>query len=82
MRSEVRGIDRGSAVANDKDTMPVYNEAGQRNYPAAETSSSEPVRDDGSRTGSTARAAEPYRPRPSVGERVRSFFSGRESAGY
>ncbi|MDQ6883989.1 MAG: hypothetical protein M3077_07090 [Candidatus Dormibacteraeota bacterium] len=81
MRSETRGIDRG-AVANDKEAMPVYNEAGQRNYPAAETSGSEMVRDDGSRTASTARAAEPYRPRPSVGERVRSFFSGRESAGY
>jgi hypothetical protein len=29
-----------------------------------------------------ARTAEPYRPRMTFGERVRSFFSGRESAGY
>ncbi|MDQ6710204.1 MAG: hypothetical protein M3Z11_06560 [Candidatus Dormibacteraeota bacterium] len=81
MRSEMRGSDRGAAIASDRETMPAYDAAGQRNYPAAETSQSEMVRDS-SRTDTTARAAAPYRPRPSVGERVRSFFSGREPAGY
>ncbi len=28
------------------------------------------------------RSAAPYRPRPTFGERVRAFFSGREPAGY
>lgn len=83
MRSEMRGMDRGSAVANERETMPVYNEAGQRNYPAEGADRSEMVRDDGSTTsGSSGPTAEPYRPRASVGERVRSFFSGRESARY
>ena len=30
----------------------------------------------------TPRTAAPYRPRPTFGERVRAFFSGREPAGY
>jgi cell division protein FtsB len=81
MRSEMRGVDRGAATVNDRDTKPAYNEAGQRNYPTTDTNQSEVVHDDGTTT--TARRAEPYQPRPSVGERVRSFFSGRdEPAGY
>ncbi|MEO9008322.1 MAG: hypothetical protein ABI401_14565 [Candidatus Dormibacter sp.] len=82
MRSETRGVDRGAATVNDRDTMPAYNEAGQRNYPAAaDTNRSDMVREDGTTT--TARRADPYQPRPSVGERVRTFFSGRdEPAGY
>ncbi|TMC27939.1 MAG: hypothetical protein E6I84_06170 [Chloroflexi bacterium] len=42
--------------------------------------------DRGAVAASTAadrpRARTPYRPRPTIGERVRAFFSGREPAGY
>ena len=81
MRSETRGVDGGAAMVNDRGTMPAYNEAGQRNYPAADTERSDMVREDG--TATTTRRADAYQPRPSVGERVRTFFSGRdEPAGY
>jgi cell division protein FtsB len=80
MRSEMRGIDRGAAVAGEREGKPVFNEAGQRNYPNEEQRSEITSTDAAGvdRGGS----AEPYQPRPSVGERVRSFFSGREPAGY
>jgi cell division protein FtsB len=81
MRSEMRGIDRGAAMTNDRETRPVFNEAGQRNYTDEADQRSEMAQSDGSMTD-RSRSAEPYRSRPSVGERLRSFFSGRESAGY
>ena len=82
MRSEMRGMDRGAAMTGDRETMPAYNEAGQRTSPDGETNRSEIVSDGGSTMGERSRTASPYLPRPSVGERVRSFFSGREPAGY
>lgn len=80
MRSEMRGVDRGAGLAGDREAKPLYNEAGQRNYPADEAQRSEMASTDGAVDRS--RTAEPYQPRPSVGERVRSFFSGREPSGY
>jgi len=79
MRSEMRGVDRGAAMAGE--AKPVYNEAGQRNYPSDEAQRSEMTAADAARAD-RPRSAEPYQPRPSVGERVRSFFSGREPSGY
>ncbi|HEY8677946.1 MAG TPA: hypothetical protein VIN39_04860 [Candidatus Dormibacteraeota bacterium] len=83
MRSEMHGMDRGAAVAGDREPVPAYNEAGQRNYPDGEVTRSE-MRSNGEPSVETdgGRTVEPYRPRPSFGERVRSFFSGREPAGY
>jgi uncharacterized integral membrane protein len=83
VRSELRGMDRGVAATSDHGTMttdhgvvgtpapgarPAYQDS--RREPAA---AGTPV--DRSRTA-------PYRPRSSFGERVRTFFSGREPAGY
>jgi len=83
MRSEMRGMDRGATMAGDRDAMPAYNEAGQRTYADGETNRSEIVSDGaGSAVNERGRTATPYQPRPSVGERVRSFFSGHEPAGY
>ncbi|HEY0492009.1 MAG TPA: hypothetical protein VGD57_00885 [Candidatus Dormibacteraeota bacterium] len=81
MRSEMRGIDRGASIANDRQGAPVFNDAGQRNYPVDEVQRSEMTSND-SATVDRSRSAEPFRSRPSVGERVRSFFSGRETSGY
>jgi hypothetical protein len=44
-----------------------------------------PARDDAARDGAPARDAAPaagYQPQPTVGERVRSFFTGRQPSGY
>lgn len=77
LRSELRGIDRGVAASGGRpmsdrpmanDTAPAYQNADGE--PAATTAP------DRSRT------APPFRPRPTFGERVRAFFSGREPAGY
>ncbi len=80
MRSEMHGMDRGAAIAGDREGKPVFNEAGQRNY-ANDEQRSEMASTDAAGVD-RSRSAEPYQPRPSVGERVRSFFSGREPAGY
>jgi hypothetical protein len=77
VRSELRGMDRGVTATSDRnapahaerDTMPV-NQDTSREPVAAETAA------DRSRT------AAPFRPRPTFGERVRAFFSGREPSGY
>jgi cell division protein FtsB len=79
LRSETRGVDRGAPIAGE--AKPVYNEAGQRNYPSDEAQRSEMTSADAAGADRT-RSTEPYQPRPSVGERVRSFFSGREPSGY
>jgi hypothetical protein len=77
LRSELRGIDRGVAATGGRpmsdrqmtnDTVPAYRNGDGE--PAAATAP------DRSRT------APPFRPRPTFGERVRAFFSGREPAGY
>ncbi|HSO94144.1 MAG TPA: hypothetical protein VLS53_06725 [Candidatus Dormibacteraeota bacterium] len=81
MRSEMRGADRGAALAGDRQDKPLYNEAGQRNYPADGNQPSEMAAADGTAVDRN-RNANPYQPHPSVGERVRSFFSGREPSGY
>ena len=81
MRSEMRGKDNAAATSGDREAMPVFNEAGQRNYPNDEAGRAEMTSGDGAGVD-RAGSAEPYQPRPSIGERVRSFFSGREPAGY
>lgn len=82
LRSERRGMGRGVAAANgapvrdregvpvsDREAMPAYQDRGREPV----TASSAPDR---------AGTAPAYRARPSFGERVRAFFSGREPAGY
>jgi hypothetical protein len=76
-RSELRGMDRGVAATSDRnapatperDAMPTDHDTSQEPAMAATAA-------DRSRT------AAPFRPRPTFGERVRAFFSGREPAGY
>jgi hypothetical protein len=78
LQSELRGMDRGVAAT----TGAPVNERHPVTEPAAayEDTSREPagvsIAPDRSRT------APAYRPRPTFGERVRAFFSGREPAGY
>jgi uncharacterized integral membrane protein len=78
LRSELRGRDRGVADAT----------GGERRLGAARDGEPTTMRDedaDREPVGATAdrsRTAPPYRARPSFGERVRAFFSGREPAGY
>jgi uncharacterized integral membrane protein len=75
VRSEQRGMDRGVAATTgapaipERDTSPDYQETEREPVMAANPT-------DRSRT------APPYRARPTFGERVRAFFSGREPAGY
>ncbi|OLE36212.1 MAG: hypothetical protein AUG48_08265 [Actinobacteria bacterium 13_1_20CM_3_68_9] len=76
-RSELRGMDRGvaatsdrnAAAASERDTMPAYEDT-SREPATAET------------TADRSRTAPPFRSRPTFGERVRAFFTGREPAGY
>jgi len=76
VRSELRGMDRGVAATSDRNA-PAASEGDT--MPASEETSREPV------TAETAadrsRTAPPFRPRPTFGERVRAFFTGREPAG-
>jgi len=76
VRSELRGMDRGAAAASDRgamtperDAMPAYDDRNREPVAAAPTAD---------RSGTAAA----FRPRPTFGERVRAFFSGREPAGY
>jgi uncharacterized integral membrane protein len=80
LRSELRGMNRGIAatggdrrITSDGDRVPVREDT-REPVGAAPASSAETDR---------SRTSGPYRPRPTFGERVRSFFSGgREPAGY
>jgi hypothetical protein len=76
VRSEMHGMDRGvaatderTATARERDSMPAHEETN----PEAQTAGTAADR---------SRTAAPFRPRPTFGERVRAFFSGREPAGY
>jgi uncharacterized integral membrane protein len=77
VRSELRGMDRGVAATSDRNATAVSE---RDTMPADQDTGREPV------TAETAadrsRTAAPFRPRPTFGERVRAFFSGREPAGY
>jgi uncharacterized integral membrane protein len=78
LQSELRGIDRGVAATTGvpvNERRPVTEPA-----PTYQDTSREPV--DASTAPDRSRTAPPYRPRPTFGERVRAFFSGREPAGY
>lgn len=78
MRAEQRGMDRGVAASERRGVNPNVDR---------------PVVDNGDRpvdrepvaagsTTDTGRTAPAFRPRPTFGERVRAFFSGRQPAGY
>ena len=71
LRSEMRGMERGGTVATGGTDERIASDRRADDYRESEREGREP-----------ARTAEPYRPRMTFGERVRSFFSGRESAGY
>ncbi len=77
VRSELRGIDRGVAAASDHGAAATPE---WETMPANQDTTGEPV------AAATAierpRVAAPYRARPTFGERVRTFFGGREPAGY
>ena len=70
LRGELRGMDRGVTATTGDRREPAP-------MPASKDTDREPVD-----TTDRSRTAPPYRPRPSFGERVRAFFSGREPAGY
>jgi uncharacterized integral membrane protein len=76
VRSELRGMDRGvaagsdrAAVAADRGATPVDQDTNR------EPVAAQPVED-------RSRTAPPFRARPTFGDRVRAFFSGRQPAGY
>ena len=72
------GVDRSMAGATATTDAPVYNEAGMRNDRTAD----EDVAAGDAAATDRVRTTEPYRPRPTFGERVRAFLTGREPAGY
>ncbi len=78
LRAELRGVGRGMAGTAAAVGAPAYSEAGIRSYPVDR----EDVGGRDQAGGDRIRTAKPYRPRPSFGERVRAFFTGREPAGY
>ncbi len=76
LRSERRGMERGGVAAANG--APVGDGEGVR--VSDRDRSREPV--TASSAPDRAPTAPAYRPRPTFGERVRAFFSGREPAGY
>lgn len=80
LRAEQRGMDRGVAAGDRRtanpnvDREPVVASRGDRPVDR------EPV--GAGTTTDTGRTAPAFRPRPTFGERVRAFFSGRQPAGY
>jgi len=73
VRSELSGMDRGVAATSDRAALaPTERDA----MPVHQNTAGEPVTADHPRT------APPFRARPTFGDRVRAFFSGREPAGY
>src|SRR5947209_9428959 len=77
LRAEQRGMDRGAAVGERR---PVNPNVDRQSVASSRTADGMPVTAGGS--GDPGRTAPAYRPRPTFGERVRAFFSGREPAGY
>lgn len=70
MRSDLRGMDRGAPATS-----------GERE-PAASATAADRQPEPATTAPDRSRNSTPYRPRATFGERVRAFFSGRESAGY
>jgi uncharacterized integral membrane protein len=72
--SELKGMDRGIAASDRPATAtPVRDEVPVNR---------ETERVDATAPGDRPRSTQPYHSRPSLTERVRAFFSGREPAGY
>ncbi len=78
LRAELRGVDRGMVGTAVAAEAPVYNQAGR----STDRMAAEDIAARDAAAGDRIRTAEPYRPRPTFGERVRAFFTGREPAGY
>jgi hypothetical protein len=76
VRSGLRGMDRGVAATSDRTAVATPE---QGTAPAFQDANREPV---AATAADRSRAAPPFRPRTTFGERVRAFFSGREPAGY
>jgi uncharacterized integral membrane protein len=76
VRSELRGVDRGVPAASDRTVASSEEDT----MPADQDTSREPV--TAATSADRPRTVAPFRPRPTFGERVRAFFSGREPAGY
>jgi uncharacterized integral membrane protein len=77
VRSELHGVDRGVAATSDRSAVAASE---QDTMPAHQETNREPVTAEAA--GDRPRTATPFRPRPTFGERVRAFFTGREPAGY
>ena len=80
LRADQRGMDRGVATADRRGVNPNLDRE-----QAVDTRSDKPVDREpvgAGTTSDTARTAPAFRPRPTFGERVRAFFSGRQPAGY
>ena len=76
VRSELLGMDRGVAATSDRGAMETPT---REPMPAYQDTNREPV---AAGTAVDRSGTAPYRPRATLGERVRAFFSGREPAGY
>ncbi len=84
MRAEQRGMDRGMdrgvAAADRRSANPNIEREPVTDRRDDRPVDREPV--GAASTSDTARTAPAFRPRPTFGERVRAFFSGRQPAGY
>jgi hypothetical protein len=80
LRAEQRGMDRGIATSERRSVNPNTDREPMVGSRADRPVDRQPVA--AGATTDTGRTAPPFRPRPSFGERVRAFFSGREPAGY
>src|SRR2546428_10179470 len=77
VRSELGGMDRGVAASRDRAAVATTERDAMR---VSQDTTGEPV--TAQPVAGRPQAAPPFRARPTFGERIRAFFSGREPAGY
>jgi uncharacterized integral membrane protein len=75
-----RGVDRGVAASERRGVNPNVDREPVAGDRVDRPVDREPV--GAGTTSGTGRTAPAFRPRPTFGERVRAFFSGRQPAGY
>jgi uncharacterized integral membrane protein len=80
LRAEQRGMDRGVSAADRRGVNPNLDRESVVDRRGDRPVDREPV--GAATTSDTTRTAPAFRPRPTFGERVRAFFSGRQPAGY